>query len=160
MNEKEFSPNKSYKTYKTLKQKCSPADYQIGSSTMTQMFIEGKIGLYMSGRWIYPKLLEDVKFDWDIINFPGVVQLDASGWAIAKDSKHKASALKFIEYISSENAINELTKTGLIIPARKKSSELIKEKTFLNSIENSVPHIVNKNYKQQVDNLNKELFNK
>jgi ABC-type glycerol-3-phosphate transport system substrate-binding protein len=56
------------------------------------MFLDEKIMLYLSGRWMYPKIKETANFPWGIVPFPGVSPADASGWAISKSSKHKDSA--------------------------------------------------------------------
>ena len=123
------------------------------------MFIDGKIGLYLSGRWMYPKIKETAKFPLGIVSFPGVVTADASGWAISKNSKHKKEAIKFVKYLSSKESIDYFTKTGLIVPARVDSSKLIKEQAFFDAIKKSVPNNVDKNFSKKRDELNKNLFN-
>lgn len=104
------------------KQHIVPTKAQVGSMTSAQMFINGKIAMYLSGRWMVPKFRDAITFDWDIIEFPATeknkVYIDSSGWAISKKSKNKEAAIKFIKYISSKNTIDELTKSGLIVPAR------------------------------------------
>ena len=146
------------KFYKSIEGKYAPTPSQVGSSTLAQMFLDKKIALYLSGRWMYPKISENAKFNYDIVTFPGIVSADSSGWALSKSSKHKKSAKKFIQYLSSKESIDYFTKTGLIVPARKNSSNLIKEKVFLDAIEKSVPNHVDKNYNKLRDRLNKECW--
>ena len=61
---------------------------------MAQMFLQGKIAMHISGRWLVPKYRESAHFDWDITQFPkgtkgSIVPLDASGWAISSKSTKK-----------------------------------------------------------------------
>ena len=141
--------------YKNLEGKYAPTPAQVGSSTLAQMFIDGKLGLYMSGRWMYPKIKESVKFPYGIVTFPGTVSADASGWAISKSSKHKEQAINFVKYLSSKESIDYFTESGLIVPARIDSSKLIQEKVFLDAIKKSVPNNVGKDYNKKRDELNK-----
>ena len=159
MNESIFSPKKSLEYYKSLEGYYAPTPSEVGSSTLAQMFINGNIGLYLSGRWIYPKLKQDVDFSWDVILFPGLVPLDSSGWAIAKDSMHKSSAKKFVQYLTSEKSSEYFLSTGLIVPARINIAQRIDNKVFLDSINNSRVLKIDKNYKKKIDKMNKELFN-
>lgn len=74
-----------------------------------------------------PKYRQEADFDWDIAPFPkgkngSVVNIDASGYALSKASAHKKEAIKFIEFISSKDSLNALSKDGLIVPARKDSA--------------------------------------
>lgn len=103
------------------KDKSMPTKADIGSMTTAQMFINGKLAMYLSGRWMIPKFRELINFDWDIIEFPAKnkVYIDSSGYAISKNSKHKKEALLFVKYLSSEKSLNEISKSGLIIPANK-----------------------------------------
>lgn len=149
---------KGIEFYKSLQEKYAPAPYQSGSLTQAQMFLDGKIGLYLSGRWMYPKISDSAKFPWEVIKFPGVTPLDASGWAISKNTKHKDSAEKFILFLSSQQGSEYFTKTGLIVPARKENANLI-ESVFIEAIKYSKPTKVNKNYNKITDKLNKIFFN-
>ena len=144
--------------YKKLEGKYAPTPAQVGSSTLAQMFLDEKIGLYLSGRWLFPKITETAKFPYGIVTFPGVITADASGWGISKKSKHKKEAIKFVQYMSSKKSIDYFTQTGLIVPARIDSSKKIKEKAFLEAIQKSVPNQVDKNFSKQRDELNKKIF--
>lgn len=160
---------KAISFYKDLvnKYKVAPTKSQIGSQTLAQLFLDGKIAMYLSGRWIYPKIQEKASFNWAIINFPygkNPQLLDASGWVISKDSKHKDSAKKLIKYLSNENTIKYFVNTGLIVPARIRNSEALKnnehnEKIFIEILEHSTTTPVNKNYKTITDKINSQIFN-
>ena len=140
----------------------SPTKAEIGSMTTAQMFINKKLAMYMGGRWMVPKFRELIDFDWDIIAFPSnelnKTYIDSSGWALAKNSKNKENAIKFIRYISSQKSIEKLAQSGLIIPANKLSAEKyisneknqkpFNGKIFLSSVKNSKPTPVNENYEE------------
>lgn len=154
------------------KYKVAPTKEEIGSATTAQMFLQGKIGLYLSGRWMVPKFRQEAKFDWDVVEFPHTMFMDSSGWAISKSSKHKAESLKFVQFLSSEQSLKEFAKSGLIVPARIDSAYskefLDNEKpynaqAFLNTAQNSVPTPVTVNYNEILDDLKMKteyLFNK
>jgi multiple sugar transport system substrate-binding protein len=150
--------DKGINYYKNLQGKNAPTPSQIGSSTGAQMFLEGKIGLYLSGRWMYPKISQTANFPFGIVPFPGETYSDASGWAISKASKHKQSAKKFIRYLSSDKSTDFFTESGLIVPARQDSAEKIKEKAFLYAISKSVTRKPDKNFNRNRDKLNKQYF--
>ena len=156
MKEDFLNPQKSAEFYKSLEGKYAPTASQVGSLTLAQMFLQGKIGLYLSGRWMYPKIKESADFDWDVIPFCGTVPLDASGCAIFKDSKHKEQAEKFLQFLSSQKSIEYFNATGLIVPARNDVE--IENLAFKKSVENSKPLAYTKDYKKIADRLNKKLF--
>ena len=160
---------KGLEFYANLRKKyhVAPKREEIASATMAQMFLQGKLAMHLSGRWLVPKYRSEAGFDWDVVSFPkgeagSVVPLDVSGWAVAKDSKHKAEAIKFINYLSSAKTIEKFTKSGLIVPARKDvalsssfidNQKPIHAKVFLDTIENSKPTPVSIDYKEIMDNL-------
>lgn len=159
------------KFYADLRNKyhTAPKKAESASATMAQMFLQQKLGMYISGRWMVPKLREEADFAWDITKFPkgtkgSIVPLDTSGWAISKSSKHKQEALKFIEYLSSAENIHKLCESGLIVPALKEASSCINDnqnpknsKIFIDIIETSKPTPVDINYREILDNLKKDL---
>lgn len=158
---------KALKLYKNLiYRNIAPTKSQIGSSTLAQMFLDKKISMYLSGRWMYPKIKEKADFRWAVINFPygeGKQLCDTSGWVISKNSKHKKSAKKFVNYLANEENAKFFAQTGLIVPANIKASEILNnkeynEKVFLKVIEHTQNTPVNKNYKKLTDEINKKYF--
>lgn len=145
----------------------APLKSESASATMGQMFLQGKLAMYVSGRWMVPKLREDADFDWDIVKFPSgnsgsIVPLDASGWAVSKSSKHKAEAKKLINYLSSKENSEKFATSGLIVPARKDAANSKyfldgknpkNSQIFLEIIETSQPTPVTVNYNEILDNL-------
>lgn len=169
---------KGLQKYADLRNKYHAAPYKTesASATSAQMFLQERLGMHLSGRWLVPKYREDAKFNWDITAFPrgssgSITPADASGWAIAKNSRHKKEAVKLIKYLSSEKASREFTKSGLIVPARidtAKSKYFLdgkppyNAKIFLDAIETSVPTPVSVDYREKLDLLKRQtepLFN-
>lgn len=154
----------------------APLREESASATMAQMFLQERLAMHISGRWLVPKYRDEAKFDWNIVEFPrgqagSVVPMDASGWAIAKSSEHKESAKKLVSYLSSKENIQKMTQSGLIVPARRDVAESIyfldgkkpaSSRVFLNVIETSKPTPVSIHYKEILDNLKgqyEKLFN-
>ncbi len=154
----------------------APLKYESASATMAQLFLQEKIAMHLSGRWLVPKYRTDAKFDWDIINFPhgsvgSVVPLDASGWAVSKYSKHKNEAKKFIDFLASKECCEKFTKSGLIVPARidVSESEIFLDgkkpknaKVFIETIKTSKPTPVSVNYNEisnDIKRYTEKIFN-
>lgn len=166
---------KGLQFYADLRNHVAPTKAQSASETMAQMFLEGKLAMHLSGRWLVPKYRQDAKFNWNVINFPAgdkgsIVPLDASGWAISKNSKHKEEAKKLIKYLSSKKSIEKFSESGLIVPARIDVAEGTfsqdtppNAKVFLEVIKTSKPTPVSINYSEIQDDLREKtnyLFNK
>lgn len=155
--------NKGIEYYKSLEGKFAPTPADVGSSTLTQMFLDQKLIFLLSGRWMYPKISSTAKFNYGIIPFAGTVPADASGWAISKSTKHLEASVKFVEYLSSYDSIKYFTETGLIVPARKDVSKVFTKNediAFLNAISKSKSVKRDKTFAKERDELNKKLFNK
>ena len=171
--------NKGLQLYADLRNKyhVAPTKDEIGSATSAQLFLQGRMGMLLSDRWLVPKFRQEAKFDWDVVEFPkmsagSIVPMDASGWAISKSSKHKPQAVKLVKYLSSKKCSEKFAQSGLIVPARMDSAnskyfldgEKPKNaKVFLSVIKTSKPTTVNINYREVLDELkakNEPLFNK
>ena len=164
--DEKFIPKKSkgFNYYLDLRDKynIAPQKSQVGSLTLAQMFLDQKIAMYLSGRWIYPKIKDSANFNWEIYPFPigkTPINCDCSGWAISKNTKHKEASLKLINYLSNESNSKLFMDTGLIIPARINIANELditnhNEKVFIEVIKNSKTNITDKNYKKLVDKIN------
>lgn len=169
---------KALNFYADLRKKyhVAPLREESASATMAQMFLQEKLAMHISGRWLVPKYREEAKFDWNIVEFPrgevgSIVPMDASGWAISSSSEHKDSAKKLVAYLSSKESIQKMTQSGLIVPARRDVAESVyfldgkkpaSSRVFLNVIETSKPTPVSIHYKEILDNLKgqyEKLFN-
>ncbi len=164
--------------YSDLRKKyhVAPLSSESASATMAQMFMQGRLGMYISGRWIVPKFREEIKFDWDIVQFPqgpagSIVPLDASGWAISSSSRNPDAAFKLVKYLSSKDTIEKFTRSGLIVPARVDVAESksfldgakpYSSRVFLDVIKTSKPTPVSVEYRVILDKTkekNENLFN-
>ncbi len=151
-----------------FKEHLAPSKGEIASKTTAQMFINGELALYLSGRWMVPKFRSTIKnFDWDVIAFPvsdkHKIVVDTSGWAVSKNSKHKEDAIEFVKYISSKASIEKMTQAGLIVPARidVAESEVFLDgnkpenaRAFIDVLKYSKPTPVNSNYLFISDTIN------
>ena len=160
------------KFYADLRNKynVAPKKSQSASLTMAQMFLQQKLAMQVSGRWLVPKYRESADFDWDIINFPNgnagsIVPMDASGWALCKSSQNKQNAIKLIQYLSNKENIQKMTSSGLITPARidvANSKDFLDGKpqssqVFIDVIKTSKPTPVSKNYRELTDEISQQL---
>lgn len=169
---------KALNFYADLRKKyhVAPLKEESASATMAQMFLQRKLAMHLSGRWLVPKYREEADFDWDIVEFPkadvgSVVPLDASGWAISKSSQHKEASRLLVNFLASKESSEKFTKSGLIVPARKDVAESgyfldgkkpQNARAFLHVIETSKPTPVSTDYKEILDNLKgrfEKLFN-
>ena len=139
-----------------------PTKADVGSMTSAQMFINGKLAMYLGGRWMFPAFSETITFDWGTTTFPSSTKnklyIDASGWAISKKSKKKDKAVELVKFLSSKNASVKFVKSGLIVPARKDTIEIFlqennKNNAFIEMLENAKPTPTNKNYSKINDIL-------
>lgn len=170
------SSQSGLKFYANLRKKyhVAPTKSESASATMAQMFLQGKLAMHLSGRWLVPKYREEAVFEWDIVPFPkgasgSIVPLDASGWAISKNSKHKPEAFRLIKFLSSKTSIEKLAESGLIVPARKDCAKVIQNDknpknshVFIDVIHTSKPTPVSVDYNVLNDKLkekNERLFN-
>jgi len=150
----------------------APKKSDSANLTMAQLFLQEKIAMHVSGRWLVPKYRKDAKFDWDIIQLPkgkkgSITSIDSSGYALSASSRHKKEAIRFILYISSKNSLEKLTQSGLIVPAIKDiaySETFINRKlkpenaqAFIDIIDNGKPTPVNSNYQKIIEIINKAL---
>ncbi len=102
----------------------APTREEAGSANASQLFLQNKLAMMVSGRWTVPVLRTQAKFNWDVAPFPrgkagSVVGVDASGYAIAKSTKHPRESWELIAFLSSPEAQDAFSESGLIVPARK-----------------------------------------
>ena len=101
----------------------APRQEEAGGAAMSQLFMQGKLAMMVSGRWSVPVLREQAAFDWDVVPFPkgpagSKVGIDASGYGISAKSAHPEESYALIEYLLGSDAMGRYTESGLIVPAR------------------------------------------
>ncbi len=152
----------SIQFYADLRRKyhVAPLKSESASATMGQMFLQERVGMYLSGHWMVPKITEEARFKWDVAQFPkgtkgSIVPLDASGWAVSKSSKHKVDALKLVDYLSSKESAEKFKQCGLIVSAREDVPE--NSKVFRYAVKTSRPTPVKPDYREVLDKIKKDF---
>ena len=98
----------------------APDERTAGKTPAGQLFVEGRLGMWVSGRWSVPSLRERAHFRWDVWPLPGHVRVaDASGWAIARECRFPERASHLVQDLTSRALIERHAASGLIVPARK-----------------------------------------
>jgi multiple sugar transport system substrate-binding protein len=114
----------------------APTKIESGNRNMSELFLQGKLGMMISGRWSVPVLRETAKFHWDVLPLPvgppghSRVGIDASGYAISAKTKHPHLSIRLVAFLTSEEALKAVVASGLIVPARKSIAE---SSLFLNA---------------------------
>ena len=107
----------------------APKKVESGGITMSQLFLQQKIAMLISGRWSVPVLREQARFGWDVAPFPigpgghSRVGIDASGYAVSAKTVHPQESLALVRFLLSAEAIRAVTVSGLIVPARRDVAE-------------------------------------
>ena len=87
-------------------------------------FGTGKIGMYITGRWMVPTY-KQAKFDWDVQVLPRgkkmVAMANSVGFGVYKNSKHPDAAFKLLSFIST-NGQKYLLKLGSSVPCSKSAA--------------------------------------
>ena len=106
----------------------APRETDTGNAPMAQLFAQGKLAMFVSGRWSVPGFRKNLAFDWDVWPFPAgsagsIVDVDASGWAISAQSPRPDEAWELIEHLAGQEASERFSAGGLIVPARRDVAE-------------------------------------
>ncbi len=102
----------------------APKKVESGGANMSQLFLQGKLAMMVNGRWSVPVLREQARFQWDVVPLPvgpsglSRVGIDASGYAISAKSQHPKESFALIRFLLSQKALEQVTASGLIVPAR------------------------------------------
>ena len=106
----------------------APREIDTGNAPMAQLFAQGKLAMFVSGRWSVPGFRKALTFDWDVVPFPAgkagsIVDVDASGWAISAQSSRQDEAWHLIEHLAGKTSSTRFSEGGLIVPARRDVAE-------------------------------------
>lgn len=102
----------------------APKKVESGGASMSQLFLQQKLAMMVNGRWSVPVLREQAQFAWDVVPMPvgpsgtSRVGIDASGYAIAAKTAHPDECWALVQFLLSKPAIEKVTASGLIVPAR------------------------------------------
>lgn len=108
----------------------APTAGEAGTMSIEQLFLAGKVAMFLSGRWSTMTLWNAAKAPrWDVAAVPAVspemrrTRTSAGSHAVAADSKHPAEAWELVKFLSSKQAFDFLSASGVIIPAYKPVAE-------------------------------------
>jgi len=103
-----------------------PTDISSAEGTY-QLFRDGRIAFYISGRWATPELAGQTDFDWDVTKIPSgshgaVTQVGGTALAVWSGSRHSEAAKRFIEFYASEEGVRIVTQGGRYVPVSRKAA--------------------------------------
>lgn len=107
----------------------APRKVDSGGVSMSELFLQQRVAMLISGRWSVPVFREQARFDWDVVPLPvgpsgqSRVGIDASGYAVSAHTPHPDAALALVWFLSSRDAIAAVAESGLIVPARPDVAE-------------------------------------
>lgn len=101
----------------------APTEGEMGNANPSQMFAQGKLAMFVGGRWVVPGFRKKIDFPWDVAPFPrgkagSVVDADASGWCLSARCAHPDRGWRLIRFLAGKKAISAFTASGLIVPSR------------------------------------------
>lgn len=130
----------------------APTKTQVGNATMSQLFVQGKLSMLVSGRWSVPLLRKQAKFHWEVLPFPqgragSRVGVDASGYALSSTTTHPKEAWELLAFLTSRPVQTAFAQGGLIVPARQdvaqspafRVSPASSSQVFLDAMASGVP---------------------
>ena len=126
MDQPEFLKGIQFRFDLVSKHKVLPSPIELsrpGAESPTELFLNGKAAMILSGIWKTPYFRDVPNFPWDIVPMPRVawspraVVGGSSGYGIASTSKHKKEAWDLIAFLSGPQGQAELASTGLVQPA-------------------------------------------
>lgn len=86
-------------------------------------FLEGRVGMYLSGRWQVPQLRELEPFSWDVVGLPQGPERSANfltwgAYVVNARTAHQAQAWSLIQALTSAETQLSIADSGLSIPSR------------------------------------------
>ena len=116
---------KTIAAYQALKTKVDEGVYTNVFNAGTPTFLNGSVGFYFSVR---PQAnIIDRTFgegNWDVVSFPTMrgaeqyVGSGATGYSVSSYSENREAAVDFLMYMMSEEGMEVVAATGLVIPSR------------------------------------------
>lgn len=96
----------------------------MGDQGSVEVFRDGKVAFYFSGRWTVPQLIGKTKFKWDILRIPsgpgGCMTLHGyTGLAVSNRTQHPEAARRFARFYASRNGVQLLVTGGSTVPVFK-----------------------------------------
>jgi multiple sugar transport system substrate-binding protein len=102
----------------------APTAGEAGGMNIEQLFLAGKVAMFYSGRWSTMTFWNAANAPkWDVADVAAAspemrkTRTSAGSHAIAADSKHPEEAWELLKFLSSKQAYDFLSASGVIIPA-------------------------------------------
>lgn len=91
----------------TTRHRVTPLAADRGGRSEMQLFTDGRIGMYMTGRWNYPTMNKITDFEWDVVLPPTGpagrwTNGGGGGYALMKGSKHPEEGWEALSWITGE----------------------------------------------------------
>ncbi|XHR30449.1 MAG: ABC transporter substrate-binding protein [Chthoniobacteraceae bacterium] len=108
--------------YKTLKDKgWGVAPDVADEQGMYQLFRDGRVAFYFSGRWFTPELAGKTKFAWDVAPVPSgpagsVTFHGGTGIGVWSKTRHRAEALRFLKFYAGRKGADIAMRGGRNVP--------------------------------------------
>lgn len=102
---------------------------QQGGVGTSDMFVNGRAAMFLSGIWKTPLFRGIKDFSWDVAMSPRVPGVEravvggSSGYGIVSTSKHKKEAWLLAAFLASAEGQGKFAATGLVQPALKRTAE-------------------------------------
>ena len=108
------------------KHRVTPLSAERGGRSEIQLFTDGRIGLYMTGRWNYPTMNQISGFEWDVVlppTGPGGRWTNGGGggYGAPKEAKHPEEAWEVLAWLTGEGQKDVADVIG--IPAFKPAAD-------------------------------------
>lgn len=111
------------------KDRSSAQKSDVGTSSGSEMFGQGKVAMVIEGNWAIPYLndtfpnLEFATAELPTINSKKNTMVFTVAYVMNKQAKHKAEAWELISYLTGKQGMQKWTGTGFALPTRKSVAE-------------------------------------
>jgi multiple sugar transport system substrate-binding protein len=99
-----------------------PSSSVKSSEAIQNLFVNGTIPLMIYGNWQIPFVEQQAKFKWGVTYLPRDIAMadDMGGTclAVSRDTKNRDTAIDFVKFVASEEAMREFVDIGQFLPVR------------------------------------------
>ncbi|MCX7018211.1 MAG: sugar ABC transporter substrate-binding protein [bacterium] len=92
-----------------------------------QMFLNGKLAMIPTGRYVLPRFRQIKNFQWDVAPLPKGKQraslIVGLGFCIPRETRHPKQAWELAKYLAGEKGMTAFTRRGVFMPALKSLTE-------------------------------------
>lgn len=107
--------------------KVSPEKAEAESESYEDRFANGQLGMFLDSRKATPDMRAVKGLDWDVAPLPRFREtatiLHADGYCMAKGSKNKDAAYRFVEYALGDEGAAVIARSGRTVPSNRAVAE-------------------------------------